>query len=77
MTVFLLKVMEENTNIPHNVGIYSTEEKVKNAIMALAICKNEPALLLEHEYDTPKNAEYWHYHDYKGTIYYVEKFRVD
>lgn len=77
MTVFLLKVMEENANIPHNVSVYSTKEKVKDAIIALAICKNEPALLLEHEYDTYQNAECWHYPGYKGTIYYVEEFRVD
>lgn len=78
MEVWLVTVdPNDYENDIYVLGIYSTEEKAINAIQAAAIENNEPALLLEHNYDSWQSAELYHYPDYEFQRYYIYKTIVE
>lgn len=78
MKIYILTIdPNDYDEFPYIHSVHSTEQKAIDAIMAAAIERNEPALLLEHEYDTFERAECYHYPEYNYTRYYIHVYEVD
>lgn len=58
------------------IGAFDTMEKAIDAIREEATIRNEPALALEHEFDTWAHAECYHYEGYNGSRYYITELEV-
>lgn len=78
MKVWLLHITNRDPKLPKEdyvAGVYDSEEKAVNGMWEEAIMREEPALLLIPDRNGFVDVNY-HYPDYEGTQYIIEKHWV-
>lgn len=75
MKVYILRVINHEEDESYIEGVYETEQKAVDTLMEIAIGNREPALLLMRDASQFVNIVY-HYPDYKGNQYIIEKWHV-